>query len=171
MQAVALLLLNFILGLSIEPGLSKQAADSVSSELAPVLGLILLAFLLYWSNAGNSCWIFLKHFFVMGTMVCYMLMAVHWSLESNMPAIPMFLKAIGKNTIPRIIYGISFGLLALLAFTQLFEDKEMTSDYIGRTVIATSAMLSAWSSTVLILLGRQGPLVVLLFVVGGIFSL
>lgn len=166
-SAVALLLLNFVLGLNIDPGLSKQAADSVSSEIAPILGLILLTFILCWSCAGNSCWIFLKHFFVMGTIVCYMLMAVHWSSESNMPAIAILLKPIGKNIIPRIIYGISFGLIALLAFAQMFEDKQMTSNYSGRTVVATMAMLSAWSSTVLILLGRQGPLVVLLSIVGG----
>ncbi|KAF8395532.1 hypothetical protein HHK36_019480 [Tetracentron sinense] len=186
-EAVAFLLLISVLRFTIEPGLSKQAVSSVFvnlnplrvlgiddshpvwiyiPEIVPVIALILLAYLLYKSTGGNSCWRVFKYFFITGTILSYILITVHWALESNMLALPLLLEGNGKNFIPRMIYAIGFGLLALLAFTQLFK-QEKTLDYKEIVVIKTVAMLSAWSSTVIILLGRQGPLIALASIIGG----
>ncbi|XP_058099385.1 uncharacterized protein LOC131243812 isoform X2 [Magnolia sinica] len=186
-EALVFLLLNFILGFSTELGLSKQAVGlafmnifplrilgideghslwMVLSEIVPMLGLILLGFMLCRSAAGNSCWRFLKYLFVIGTIISYILIAFHWALESNILAVPMVLVGIGRNFVPRVVYTIGSGLI-LLAFTQMADHKEKTSDCSGRTFIAAVALLSAWSSMILILLGRQGPLVALISIIGG----
>ena len=51
-----------------------------------------------------------------------------------------------------------------------FLSAEKTSIWEKSIIIKTMAMLSVWSSTIIILLGRQGPLVALASVVGDAFS-
>ncbi|XP_077218141.1 alkaline-phosphatase-like family protein isoform X2 [Tasmannia lanceolata] len=185
-EAIAFLVLNFILGFSGVRGISKQDVGSSFMniyplrmlgineshfygmiETVPMLGLILLAFLLYRSTVGNSYWRYLKYFFVTGTILSYILIVVHWFLESKFLPTPMMLEGFGRNIAPRTIYAIGSGLVVLLAFSQACEQNGRISDYIKRVLIATVAMVSAWSSTVLLLLGRQGPLVALMSIVGG----
>ncbi|KAH0720084.1 hypothetical protein KY284_005114 [Solanum tuberosum] len=55
---------------------------------------------------------------------------------------------------------------ALDAISQLFG-KEKTSGWEEDTIVKATAMLSAWSSTILILSGKQGPLVALAAVIQG----
>ncbi|XP_010242066.1 PREDICTED: GPI ethanolamine phosphate transferase 3 isoform X2 [Nelumbo nucifera] len=187
-EAVAFLLLISISRFIVEIGLSKQAVSAMLmstyplrmlgideshffwvfiSEIVPILALVFLAYLLYTTTSGSSCWRVFKIIFTTATVLSYMLIAVHWALESNMLEIPLVLEGIGRNSVPRIIYAIGCGLLVLLAVAQLFKQKGKTSDYKEVLVIKTVTMLSAWSSTIIILLGRQGFLVSLVSIIAG----
>ncbi|OVA16598.1 Type I phosphodiesterase/nucleotide pyrophosphatase/phosphate transferase [Macleaya cordata] len=179
-EAVAFLLLSAVLRFTTEIGLSKQEGVSVFMrmlgideghpvwmfipEIVPMLALILLSYLLLRSTADNYCWRVLKYFFITGTILSYMLIAVHWALESNMLALPLVLGSVERNYVPRMIYAIGFGQLSSLACAQFF--KQETSNYTESVLIKTVAMLSAWSSTIIIILGRQGPLVALACIIG-----
>ncbi|XP_039146772.1 LOW QUALITY PROTEIN: GPI ethanolamine phosphate transferase 3-like [Dioscorea cayenensis subsp. rotundata] len=81
-------------------------------------------------------------------------------------AIPMALQDLGKNFAPRIIYAIGFGLLTLIMLCKNLNQKEQPSSPAEQTTTATVAMLCAWSPTVLILLGSQGPPVALIYLFG-----
>ncbi|KAK9288254.1 hypothetical protein L1049_016704 [Liquidambar formosana] len=186
LEAVVFLLLISILRFSLELGLSKQAVNSAfiniypswmlgiakvhpifvhMDEILPMLALVLLVYFLYKSIAGSSCWGILKYA-IMGTILSHVLIAVHWALESNLLSLPPVREVVGRNGIPQIIYAIGIGLLALLALGQLFiEEKPL--DCKECLVMKTVAMLSAWSSTVIILSGKQGPLVALASIIGG----
>uniref|UniRef100_A0A5B7CAE8 Putative GPI ethanolamine phosphate transferase 3 n=1 Tax=Davidia involucrata TaxID=16924 RepID=A0A5B7CAE8_DAVIN len=186
LEAMLFVLLISVLRFTFELGLSKQAFSSVLSntcpswmlgiangcpvweyvaEIVPMLALFLLAFMLYKSIARSSCQGFLKYV-IIGTIFSYMLIAVYWALESNVLSLPLVPEGIRRNLIPRIIYAIGFAQLSSMALVQLFNE-ERSSDWEERIVIKTLAMLSAWSSTVIILSGKQGPLVALASVVGG----
>ncbi|KAF7825759.1 GPI ethanolamine phosphate transferase 3 isoform X2 [Senna tora] len=97
-----------------------------------------------------------------GTILCYMLIIVHWITDSSSALVP---ESIGRNYVPRIIYAISLGQLSLLTFGQLFKDKYL--DCKESLVIKTIAMLSACSSTVILLSGKQGPMIALASIIGG----
>ena len=186
MQAVVFLLLITFCRFSIEVGLSKQAATSqflnvypswmtsIASglpawtfivEVVPLLVLILLAFLLYKTISGSSCKGIWKYV-IMGTIISYMLIAVHLASESSIKSLALVFNGIGRNCIPRIIYAIGFGQLLLLAFGQLFN-KDKFLDGKENLVFKTMGMLSAWSSIVILLSGKQGPLVALASIIGG----
>ncbi|KAF5177764.1 Gpi ethanolamine phosphate transferase [Thalictrum thalictroides] len=186
-EAFAFLLLLLTLRLTTESGLSKQTVGSllmntfslnvfgindnhpiwiVIPEVLPILSLIVLATLLYKTTAGNYCWRFLKYFLTVAICFSYLLIAVHWILESNMLATPPLLQGIGRSFIPRTIYAIGFGLLVLLTVAK-FLDKDMAVSYTESILIKTVAMLSAWSSTVMLIMGRQGPFIVLASAIGG----
>ena len=107
-------------------------------------------------------------FCIMGTVLSYMLMAIHWVSESNLMTISLAVRDIGKNIASRLVYAIGFVWLVLLVFSQIFHQKVTAANSTGRLTFVTMAMISAWSSTVLILLGRQGPFVALIFISGGI---
>ncbi|XP_022749404.1 GPI ethanolamine phosphate transferase 3 isoform X2 [Durio zibethinus] len=186
LEATIFLLSTFILRIAIEAGLSKQAATSqflnVSSawmlgisisqpvwtymaETVPILALIILGYFLYKAISSCCCW-GIPEYVIMGTILCYLLIALHWATESNVLDLALLLKGIEKNYIPRTIYAIGLIQLSLLAFVLLFSNKE-TSNYKGSLFVKMIPILSACSSTVIILLGKQGPLVALGSIVAG----
>ncbi|BBG93726.1 Alkaline-phosphatase-like family protein [Prunus dulcis] len=168
LEAFVFLLLITICRFTIEVGLSKQAPSSefmnaypswmlriaagfpiwnFVAEALPVVALILLAFLLREAITRSSS-------------------KVHWASESDRLNLARVLKGTGRSYIPRLIYAIGFGQLLLLTFNQLFS-KRKSSDHSNLLYIKTVAMFSAWSSTIIILLGKQGPWFALAFIIGG----
>ncbi|KAM1923092.1 hypothetical protein FF1_021640 [Malus domestica] len=186
LEAFVFLLLITICRFTIEVGMSKQAPSSeiinaypswmlritagfpvwnILAEVLPVVALILLAILLRKAITGSSSEGMWKYI-VIGTIISYILIAVHWASESNILNLDEVLKGIGRNNLPRLIYAIGFGQLFLLAFNQFFN-KGKSSDCSKVLYIKTVAMFSAWSSTVILLLGKQGPWIALAFLIGG----
>ncbi|KAM2541672.1 hypothetical protein TB2_021209 [Malus domestica] len=186
LEAFVFLLLITICRFTIEVGMSKQAPSSeiinaypswmlritagfpvwnILAEVLPVVALILLAILLRKAITGSSSEGIWKYI-VIGTNISYILIAVHWASESNILNLDEVLKGIGRNNLPRLIYAIGFGQLFLLAFNQFFN-KGKSSDCSKVLYIKTVAMFSAWSSTVILLLGKQGPWIALAFLIGG----
>ncbi|XVF79533.1 hypothetical protein PTKIN_Ptkin14bG0230600 [Pterospermum kingtungense] len=186
LDAAIFLLLTFILRIAIEVGLSKQAATSqflnVSSswmlgisisqplwtymvEIAPIFALIILGYFLYTAISSCCCWGIPKYV-IMGTILSYVLIALYWATESNILDLAPMLKGIGKNFFPMAIYAIGFAQLSLLAFVPLLS-KEEASNYGGSLFVKMISILSACSSTVIILQGKQGALVALVSVVAG----
>ncbi|CAL2230489.1 unnamed protein product [Prunus armeniaca] len=186
LEAFVFLLLITICRFTIEVGLSKQAPSSEFVNAYPswmlgiaagfpiwnfvaeallVVALLLLAFLLREAITGSSSKGIWKYI-IMGTNLSYIPIAVHWASESDRLNLAWVLKGTGRSYIPRLIYAIGFGQLLLLTFNQLFS-KRKSSDHSNLLYIKTVAMFSAWSSTIIILLGRQGPWVVLAFIIGG----
>ncbi|CAK9165920.1 unnamed protein product [Ilex paraguariensis] len=186
LEALALVLLIPILRLTIELGQLKQTVISVFlkihpswmqgiaedspvamyiAAIAPMLALVLLAYILYQSIAHRSCQGIFKYV-ITGTVFSYALIALYWALESKLLSLPMVYEGIRKNVIPRIIYAVGFLQLSSLAAAQLFNGKK-TSNWEENIVIKTVAMLSAWSSTVIILSGKQGALIAVASVIGG----
>eukprot|EP00257_Ricinus_communis_P021963 XP_015581561.1 GPI ethanolamine phosphate transferase 3 isoform X1 [Ricinus communis] len=185
-EAVIFLLLISILRFSIEVGLSKQAATSLfmsaspswmlgiapghpiwmcMSEIGPILAIISLAWLLYRTTSSSHYWGIWKCI-IMGTISSYLLIAVHWLSESSTLSLVLLLRGIGKSYIPRLVYGIGLGQLTLVAFGQCFT-KEKPLDGNWSLIIKTVALSSAWSSTIILLSGKQGSLVALAFIIGG----
>ncbi|XP_039120959.1 uncharacterized protein LOC120257570 [Dioscorea cayenensis subsp. rotundata] len=181
----AFLFLNIILRFGIMIGQSKKNVGSTSmdahflssldegytvwlilSEILPILVLSSFTFLLYRWISKSSTWRGLKYFFLVEAAASYMLLIFHWMSESNFLAIPMALQDLGKNFAPRIIYAIGFGLLTLIMLCKNLNQKEQPSSPAEQTTTATVAMLCAWSPTVLILLGSQGPPVALIYLFG-----
>ncbi|KAF2321987.1 hypothetical protein GH714_005233 [Hevea brasiliensis] len=184
-EAVLFLLLVSVLRFTIEVGLSKQAATSLflnvspswmlgiapdhpmwtyMSEIGPILALILLACLLYRTISGTYC-LGIWKYVIMGTISSYILISVHWGSESNISSLPLLLQGVGRSYIPRIVYAIGVGQLLLMAFGHLFtKEKALDEKW---SLMKTVAMLSAWSSTIIILSGQQGSLVALASVIGG----
>ncbi|KAG9460009.1 hypothetical protein H6P81_004517 [Aristolochia fimbriata] len=172
-EAVVFLLLSIFLGWGTEHGLSKQSLGShfmnntiwmLFYEVASILALVLLAILLYKNIAGKSWWPFMKYFLLSGTFLSYILIAVYWTFESKILAISVGVEGNVKNFIPRVIYAIGFAQLALLLFCRIFKQKDMTSDYCESVMIRAIAMISIWSPTVMVVLGRQGPFVALVLI-------
>ncbi|KAJ9550593.1 hypothetical protein OSB04_014638 [Centaurea solstitialis] len=171
-EAAAFVFLISILRFTIELGLSKpqEVMDFRSwmyvADLVPILPLIILAYLLYKSIACSSCNRLLK-FVITGSIFCYILVALHWTLESNLSSMtPLIFDGIKGNFIPRAIYITGIAQLLSLAVLQFFEEVKI-SEWRETTVMKAVAMLSVWSSTLMILSGKQGPWIALASVVGG----
>ena len=186
MQAVVFLLLTTFCRFAIEVGLSKQAATSqflnvypsgmmsiasgipalvYAAEVVPLLVLIFLAYLLYKtisSGIFEGVW----KYVIMGAILSYMLIAVHWASESSMLSLALVSYGIGRNCIPQIVYAIGFGQLLLLAYGQMFN-KDKCLDCKKNLIIRTVGMLSTWSPVVILLSGKQGPLVALASIIAG----
>lgn len=77
----------------------------------------------------------------------------------------MMPESIGRNYIPRIVYAIALGQLLLLTFGQLFKRNYL--DGKTKLVAKTTAMLSAWSATIILLSGKQGSMIAFASIVGG----
>ena len=190
MQGVGFLFLNIILRFGIEFGISKQNAGATSLyihslsflpidaghplwigflEMLPIIVLSMVTFLVY-KHTSLSSWGSLNMFCIMGTVLSYMLIAIHWVSESNFMTISLTVRDIGKNIAPRLVYAIGLVLLVILVFSQIFYQKVTAANSAERLTFVTITMISAWSSTVLILLGRQGPFVALICISGGILS-
>lgn len=181
LEAFVLILLITVLRFCVELGLSKQAvssglADMCPSwmlavtesypfwshiaELPPVLALIILAYMLHESISRSSCRRFLK-FVIRGTVFSYLLIAAYWASESKLLNLPL-----QRNYIAKGVYVIGFGQLSFLSLLQ-FLTEEKTSSWKESLVLKIVAVLSALSSTIIMLSGRQGPMVALASIAGG----
>ncbi|KAG2713259.1 hypothetical protein I3760_04G168800 [Carya illinoinensis] len=186
LEAVVFLLLITFCRFTIEIGLSKQAVTSqflnaypswimsigsqfpawmYMAEVVPMLVLILLSYLLY-KTISSSYFVGIWKYMIMGTILSYMLIAVHWASESGTWSLALVSYGISRNCIPQMIYGIGLGQLSLLAFSQLFN-KDKGLDHSKSLVVKTVGMLSALSSVAILLSGKQGPLVALASIIGG----
>ncbi|KAK7264825.1 hypothetical protein RJT34_32437 [Clitoria ternatea] len=185
-ESIGFLILSTFCRFAIEVGLSKQAATSAflkdstswmvsmaglpiwdyAAEVVPMVVLILLAAWLYKAT-NRSFFDWPLKYVILGTILSYMLIIVHWITDSNIFGVALVPESFGRNYIPRIIYAISFGQLLLLAFGPSFKNNPL--DCKTKLVGKTTAMLSAWSSTVILLSGKQGPIVAFASVVGGYF--
>ncbi|MED6205700.1 hypothetical protein PIB30_020139 [Stylosanthes scabra] len=184
-ESVGFLLLCTFCRFGIEIGLSKQSATSAfmkeytswilniasdlpvwnhAAEVVPILVLILLAFWLYKATSGIFFgWT--RKIVILCTILTYILIIVHWITENNRYVLAFMPESIGRTYIPRIIYAILLGQLLLLAFAQLFKGN--CSDCKTNLVAKTTAMLAAWSSTIILLSGKQGPAVAFASIIGG----
>lgn len=79
---------------------------------------------------------------------------------------PPIFDGIKGNFIPRAIYIMGSAQLFSLAVLQLIEEDK-TSKWDEITLMKAVAVLSVWSSTLIILSGKQGPWVALAAVIGG----
>ncbi|KAI8557301.1 hypothetical protein RHMOL_Rhmol05G0324900 [Rhododendron molle] len=186
LEALVFVLLISVVRFCIELGLSKQAVSSGLAdvfrswmlavaesypfwrhiaELLPVLALIILAYILHESISRSSCRRFLKNV-IRGTIFNYLLIAAYWTSESRLLNLPLMRTDIQRNYIPKVIYMIGFGQLSSLALLQ-FLSEEKTNSWKETVVVKIVAVLSAWSSTIIILSGRQGPMVALASMAGG----
>ncbi|OAY74086.1 GPI ethanolamine phosphate transferase 3 [Ananas comosus] len=181
----AFLLLNIIIRFGIGFGLSKQTGGSsylVSDslkfvgineghlrwlvlEIFPIAFLSLLFVFLLKCIAHVDMSIYMKYFTIMGTVLSYVLIATHWASESILIFISPAFQGIGRNLAPRLVYAIGFGILGLSVLSRILDMKErMTVS--ERLTNSTVPMLSAWSPTILILLGKQGPFVAFVCIAG-----
>ncbi|EXC47606.1 hypothetical protein L484_001472 [Morus notabilis] len=186
LEVIVFLLVITICRLTIEVGLSKQTPGfdfskfypswmlrstyglpvlSFITEIVPVIFLMLLAIFLY-KAISSGCSEGLCKYVAMGSILSYMLIAFHWVSEINILSPGWVLGGIGRNLVPRIIYAIGFAQLSLLMFHQLFN-REKSFDWKKILVDKTVAVLSSCSSTIIILLGKQGPLVSVAAIIGG----
>ncbi|KAL7586676.1 hypothetical protein Lser_V15G40604 [Lactuca serriola] len=170
LEATTFILIISILRFTIELNLSKQGSNEVLdskmyvADVAPLLPLIILAYMLYKSIA--SCKLVLK-LVITGSIFSYILVALHWILESNLSNMthPIY-DVIKGNVIPRVIYIMGITQLLSLVVFRFFEEVERAK-WGETTMMKGVAMLSTWSSTLMILSGRQGPWIALALVVGG----
>ncbi|KAG4970303.1 hypothetical protein JHK82_035992 [Glycine max] len=186
-ESIGFLILSTLCRFAIEVGLSKQAATSAfmkdytswiiniasglpvwdyAAEVIPMVVLILLAAWLYKATSG-SLFDWPWKYVILGTILSYMLIIVHWITDSDRFGGTLMSQNIGRTYIPRIIYAIALGQLLLLTFGQLFKNSSLDCKTI--LVAKTMAILSAWSSTVILLSGKQGPMVAFASIVGGYF--
>ncbi|MQL92224.1 hypothetical protein Taro_024846 [Colocasia esculenta] len=187
LEEVTFLLLSIVLRFKIDLGQSKQAVGSTSlgisslgafninvfnsiwmviSDVLPAISLPILAFLLYMTTSGVYSSRSFK-FYMVGTVLSYLLIAIHWACENNLVTAFRTLQNIGRTLIPQLVYVIGFGMLVLLVPTQVFKWKKRL-DHSEMIVIASLAMLCALNSTILLLSGKQGPLAAIVSVVGAL---
>ncbi|KAJ8444087.1 hypothetical protein Cgig2_025088 [Carnegiea gigantea] len=174
-EATSLVILVCALRFVMEFGLSKEVANSLNlasmlgipqdhpfwvalSFIFPMLALFSLAYMLYRSISGSP-WPSVEKYVILGTILCYVLISVHWVLESEFSFSRAF-HYVGRIFIPRMIYAIGIAQLVLLGIGQLVHGKR-TSHYQKVLTIRTVAMISVWSSTIILLLGKQGSFVAL----------
>lgn len=178
-----------MLKLGIELGQAKQAVNSLFLkfqpswtlgilrdteilmhviEIMPILGLIFLACVLYRCTVC-SAFKGILNYVTTGTIFNYILIALIWASDSGLQFLPSVLKAFKGNLIPRIIYASSFLQILSLAIVQFFTGD--TSAHQEESIaVKALAMLSSWSSTVILLSGKQGPLVALSSIIAGTCS-
>lgn len=184
LQALLFVFLVPFLRFGIELGQSKQAVNSLflktfpswtlgvvkdtkfwiyGADLLPILALLFLAFIVYKSSSQG-----ISKYIVAGTICSYLLTAVVWAMDSNLFGLSMMNGSSKENWIPRIVYLLGILQVSFLA-TARCSGKQRTSDW-ERCNTKTLSMLFAWSSTIIILSGKQGPLVALVAVVEGACS-
>ncbi|GAU16760.1 hypothetical protein TSUD_200030 [Trifolium subterraneum] len=133
-ESIGFLLLSTLCRFAIEVGLSKQAATSafmkdysswignIASDLPvwdytakfiPMLVLILLAFWLYKATK-HSFFDWPWKYVILGTILSYMLIVVHWITGIDGFGVALMPESIGRSYIPRIVYAIALGQLLLL---------------------------------------------------------
>ncbi|CAN4119159.1 unnamed protein product [Withania somnifera] len=121
------------------------------ADILPSLAFAFLAYMLYKSIRRSSC-----------RGIFNSSLGFRWYLFSP----SMVIVDVKSYRIPRIIYVIGLLQLLLLAISQLCG-KEKTLGWEENTIVKATAMLSAWSSTIIILSGKQRPLVALAAVIQG----
>lgn len=187
-ESFGFLIVSTFCRFAIEVGLSKQAATSAfmkdytswiiniasglpvwdyAAEVVPMVVLILLALWLYKTTSSSSFFYWPWKYVILGTILSYILIVWHWITDSNRFGGALMSESIGRPYIPRSIYAITLGQLLLLAFGQLFKNNCL--DCKTNLVAKSTAMLSAWSSTVILLSGKQGAMVAFASIVGGYF--
>lgn len=177
----------FILRITIDIGLSKQAVTSQfmnaspswllgiaisqpiwtsMTKIVPILALIILAYLCN-TTSSSSCRGVPKYV-VLGTILSYLLIALHWATENDVLNGALLLQGIERNYIPQTVYAIGFGQILVLALDSLFCTKK-TYDCKVNLFVKMVALLSACSSTIIILSGKQGSMFALASLLLGIF--
>nr|GME03260.1 GPI ethanolamine phosphate transferase 3 [Ipomoea batatas] len=125
-------------------------------EKAPSLPNILLyfsgTFIVYKSSYQG-----ISKYIVAGTICSYLLIAVDWAMDTNLFGLSMMNGSSKENWIPRIVYLLGILQVSFLAIARC-SGKQRTSDW-ERCNTKTLSMLFAWSSTIIILSGKQGPLI------------
>ncbi|XP_051126455.1 uncharacterized protein LOC127248244 isoform X2 [Andrographis paniculata] len=185
-EALALCLLIPFLRISIELGQLKQAVNSLFlkvdpsrtlgivndtkfwtyvAEVMPILALTIVGHLLYKSTTSCSSQGIMKYVLA-GTIFNYALIALHWASDSSLWNLHNFLVGVKGNLIPQLTYAAGLLQLLLLAVDQLFVRRNASSVE-DITFARSLALLSSLSSTIIILSGKQGPLVVLASIIGG----
>ncbi|CAG7911059.1 hypothetical protein BRARA_J01824 [Brassica rapa] len=182
-EAFIFLAMVSVLRVSIDIGLTKQAATSqfMSSsptwmlglapdhpaltyaiEIAPILSVVALICVLYIAVArthSEGIW----KYVTAGSMISYFLVALLWASESKMFGFDGLLQVLGgRNVIPKTVYVIGLVQLFLLSSAHMFcagKDKNWSS----RTV----ALVSACSSPVILLSGKQGSMLALAYLLAG----
>lgn len=190
LQELFFLLLSTIIRFGIEIGMSKESSAStflftfsknffginggdplltVLTDIFPIILLFVLAIMFYKFISGICCWPHFRYILYFGTVCSYLLIALHWASESNLMPISLFVQYTGRNFAPQVVYAIGFGLLVLSVLSRFLDSSRVTP--IARMTVLSLALVSSWSPTILILLGRQGPFAVLIFISGGILYL
>ncbi|WZZ22189.1 hypothetical protein YC2023_123576 [Brassica napus] len=182
-EAFIFLAMVSVLRVSIDIGLTKQAATSqfMSSsptwmlglapdhpaltyaiEIAPILSVVLLICVLCMAvakTASEGMW----KYVTVGSMLSYLLIAFLWASESKIFGFDGLLQVTGgRNLIPQTVYVIGLVQLFLLASAHMFcsgKDKNWGS----RSV----ALVSACSSPVILLSGKQGSMLALAYLLAG----
>ncbi|ESQ41710.1 hypothetical protein EUTSA_v10012592mg [Eutrema salsugineum] len=182
-EAVIFLAMVSVLRVSIDIGLTKQAATSqfMSSspswmlgiapdhpaltyavEIAPILSVVILICVLYRVIAktpNEGLWKYVS----VCSMISYFLIALLWSSETNIFGLDGLLHVIGgRNRIPQTVYIIGLVQLFLLASARMFcagNDKNWA--------IRTVALVSACSSPVILLSRKQGSMLALAYLLAG----
>ncbi|KAH6778295.1 Alkaline-phosphatase-like family protein [Perilla frutescens var. frutescens] len=186
LEALVLCLLVPFLRISIELGQLKQAVNSLFlkvdpsnmlgiyndselwmylAEVLPALALLIIAYFLYKSITSCSSQGILK-VVVVGTLFNYMLILLNWASDSSLLGPNFSLWHIKGNLVPRVIYSAGLLQLSLLAIGQLI-DREITSNLEQSIVVKALALISTWSSSIILLSGKQGPLFFLTLLIGG----
>ncbi|KAL1561440.1 GPI ethanolamine phosphate transferase 3-like [Salvia divinorum] len=186
LEALVLCLLVPFLRISIELSQLKQAVNSLFlkvdssnmlgivndselwmyvAEVLPMVALIIVAYLLYKSITSCSSQGILKYV-IAGTLFNYMLILLNWASESSLLSPNLSLSLIKGNLIPQVIYASGLLQLSLLVIGQLI-DRGRTSNLEQSTIVKALGLISAWSSTTILLSGKQGPLAFLALLIGG----
>ncbi|KAG9138781.1 hypothetical protein Leryth_007418 [Lithospermum erythrorhizon] len=186
LEAILFILLIPIVSFGIQLGQFKQAVNSLflkvsdswmlginsesyiwinTVEVLPILVLIILACLLFKgicqrSFIGSLSWS------LIGTIFSYMLIAMYWASDSHLLSQHAAFGVIRGNVIPRVVYTVSLLQVLFLAIIHLFG-TEKTTVWKEKLVGKALAMLCSWSSTVILLSGKQGSIVALASVLGG----
>ncbi|XP_059075595.1 uncharacterized protein LOC131074124 isoform X2 [Cryptomeria japonica] len=185
-EAFLFLILNTILGIIGKNGASKEAlmqpaSDNYSFTSSDSVAklFVIIAFAAVIVTLPVSRWLRHKHFLLdqyylfalyIGGFISCLLILLHWILGDialiHFVNMPTFVKDTARLMFPRIVYILTIGLTILLFSIQKSNLKEPTC-YKQNTTVAVLAMLSVWSYTILLLLGKQGLLITLLAVLQG----
>ncbi|KAL2530676.1 Alkaline-phosphatase-like family protein [Forsythia ovata] len=148
------------------PGINEDSQFWMSiTQFVPILALVIVGYLLYKSIGCYSCHGILKYVIV-GSLSNFMLIAIYWACNSDLLNLPMVPRGLKGNLIPRIIYAVGVVQVSFLSIVLLLV-RETTVNLKESTVIKVLAVLSTWSSTIIVLSGKQGPLAVLALLIGG----
>ncbi|XP_042385717.1 GPI ethanolamine phosphate transferase 3-like isoform X1 [Zingiber officinale] len=130
----------------------------------PIISLSILAIMISRFLSATSSRMCYRYILFIGTICSYVLISLHWVSEGGLMPSFTFLQYIGKNLAPRLVYAIGFGLLVPSVLSQfLVNGMKKSTENLS---ISALGLVSSWSSTIIILLGKQGPFAVLIFVSG-----
>jgi len=115
---------------------------------------------LYWATA-------------MSVTLAYVLLVIHWftvDLASALALeVPQSFKEFSRLLCPQLVYSVSLMLMLFTINVMTLNARESTSTpYKDLLVEGIVSMLSGLSGTIILLLGRKGPMIVLLAVLEGI---